>query len=195
GLKGVNGVTATVLVVSVSPASAKVGGLSLVTFEVLDTCSLTVPGASVTLTVVSGGGLLLSPAGPGVVTDAGGDVTAQLRLGPMKGRNILRAEVAGTPWATAYVDGTVPDEPEGFLSKNFFDPSRGEKVQVRVTVPVGVHLSVRVYNLAGELVRVVKDADVMPGLTVWDWDGRNASGALVGNGTYFIQIVSGKEYE
>jgi len=86
----------------------------------------------------------------------------------------------------------VPDVPTPYLSKNFFSPKAGEKLQVRTTEPTAVHLSVRVYNLAGELVKIVKEADVQPGLTVWDWDGRNEAGVKVGNGTYFIQIVSGR---
>jgi flagellar hook assembly protein FlgD len=50
-----------------------------------------------------------------------------------------------------------------------------------------------VYNLAAEMVRVVREADVQAGLTAWEWDGRNDLGQYVGNGSYFIQIVSGKE--
>ena len=49
------------------------------------------------------------------------------------------------------------------------------------------------YNIAGELVRIVKVGDVPPGLTFWEWDGRNASNEMVGNGVYFIQVVKGNE--
>lgn len=49
--------------------------------------------------------------------------------------------------------------------------------------------------MAGELVRVVNNATIPAGLTVWEWDGQNASGELVGNGTYFIQIESGKDVQ
>ena len=52
-------------------------------------------------------------------------------------------------------------------------------------------LSVRVYNIAGELVRFVKEASVLPGLTEWAWDGKNDGGGRVGNGVYFVQVVTG----
>ena len=80
-----------------------------------------------------------------------------------------------------------------FLSQNFFDPRRGESLKVRAYVPDPVRLSVRVYNIAGELVRVVKEAEVIPGLTEWSWDGKNDGGSLVGNGVYFIQVVTGSD--
>jgi flagellar hook assembly protein FlgD len=58
-----------------------------------------------------------------------------------------------------------------------------------------VRVSARVFNLAGELVRTVGDDQMPAGVVVWEWDGRTDGGDFVGNGTYFIQIVSGKDVQ
>ena len=46
----------------------------------------------------------------------------------------------------------------------------------------------RVYNVAGELVRKVGEADVQRGLTTWEWDGRTAEGGPAANGIYFVRM-------
>jgi hypothetical protein len=48
---------------------------------------------------------------------------------------------------------------------------------------------VKVYNLAGELVRPVFEAEIQAGL--WfqaSWDGKNAEGEAVASGVYFISV-------
>jgi flagellar hook assembly protein FlgD len=113
----------------------------------------------------------------------------------MAGVNRVRADVTGgtNPSGTASVIGTTRPETFDTLTKNFLDPKKGETVQVRAEVPAPVRLTIRVFNLAGELVRVVGDAQVQPGVTVWTWDGRTTQGDFAANGTYFIQIVAGKD--
>jgi hypothetical protein len=191
---GVAGVPGSI-VATAKPGVAKVGGISGVSFVVYDNCpsgSVPVPGASVALSVLPQGAALTPGGG---VTDNSGTLRTFLKLGPEPGANYITATVmAGlNPGLTVTVTGVVPDKPEPFLSRNFFNPARGERLQLRVTVPNGVKLSARVYNLAGELVRVVNEANVNPGLTTWEWDGKNGQGAPVGNGTYFVQIVMGKD--
>ena len=178
-----------------SPDWAKVGGLSELTFQVLDNCSpvrIPVSGVSVSMVVIAGGGTA-NPAGG--ATDSGGEVRTTLRLGALPGVNAVRADVTGAavnPGGTVYVEGAVPDAPVAYLSKNFFDPSRSERLQVRVSLPSSMRLAVRIYNLAGEAVRKLADSEGAAGLTVFEWDGRNDDGSLVGNGTYFVQVAAGK---
>jgi hypothetical protein len=179
---------------SATPASGRVGALAQVEFEVLDTCDQGVPGRDVTLSVVPGDALLGSSL---ATTAADGKVRTSLRLSPQKGNNLVRADVPSVPglFGTVTITGTVPPDAVPFLSQNVFDPKRGDVLKVRTYVPAAVQLSVRVYNIAGELVRVVKEASVVPGLTEWSWDGRNDGGDLVGNGVYFIQVIMGSDVQ
>ena len=184
--------SATTMVVSVLQPRVKVATISNLTVTVYDSCTPKVAVANevITLAVVTGGGKIVYISGP---TDGLGSMQAIVLTGNVPGQNAYLVSDPNLAGTTVFVEGTVPDVPTPFLSKNFFDPGRGEKLQVRVTEPRALHLSVRVYNLAAELVRVIKDEDVQAGLTVWEWDGRNSNGATVGNGTYFIQVVSGND--
>lgn len=180
------------MVVTVLDSKVKVAGLSNLTVTVYDSClpAVGVAGETINLAVITGGGKIIYLSGP---TDAKGTMRGIVLTGDAPGQNAYLVADPNLPGTTVFVEGTVPDVPTPFLSKNFINPARGEKLQVRVSEPVAVHLSVRVFNLAGELVRVVKSADVLPGLTIWDWDGRNDHGEKVGNGTYFIQVLSGRK--
>ena len=60
-------------------------------------------------------------------------------------------------------------------------------------IPQAMDISVRIYNLAGELVRTISDTPAPRGLTYWEWDGKNFKGELAANGTYFVQIITGKK--
>lgn len=53
-------------------------------------------------------------------------------------------------------------------------------------------VTVRIFNLAGEMVRPVFEADLRAGL--WfqaTWDGRNPDGEAVANGVYFVSVQGG----
>jgi hypothetical protein len=179
------------LTIVATPAATEVRGTVVVKVTAWDSgCGNPVPGVPVTLTVVSPMGEVVPTGG---ITDNSGSITASLRTSPAPGANIVRADAPGATSATAYVDGTAPAEAKPYLSKNFFDPGRNEKVKVSLLQAAAQRVSVRVYNIAGELVRKVGDGDVPAGMTFWEWDGRNASNELVGNGVYFIQVVRGKE--
>jgi flagellar hook assembly protein FlgD len=47
---------------------------------------------------------------------------------------------------------------------------------------------VAVYDLRGELVRVLHDGPVAAGTHRHEWDGRDRSGSEVASGVYLIQI-------
>ncbi|MEK7764894.1 MAG: FlgD immunoglobulin-like domain containing protein, partial [bacterium] len=176
------------------PTSARVGTMAQVEFEVLDSCNQGVPNRDLTLSVLPSDAVLGSSQAR---TASDGKVRTSLRLSAQKGRNTIRADVVGAAGVsgTLEVDGTVPPNAVPYLSQNVFDPGRGDVLKVRTYVPAAVDLSVRVYNIAGELVRVVKEASVVPGLTEWSWDGKNDGGSLVGNGVYFIQVVMGSDVQ
>jgi flagellar hook assembly protein FlgD len=74
-------------------------------------------------------------------------------------------------------------------NKNVFNPSQGGSLSIGLKSVSGGHVLVKVYNMAGELVRPVLDADVQAGL--WfqaSWDGKNGDGELVAAGVYFVSV-------
>jgi hypothetical protein len=197
-LSGAVGVAGLPVTVTAVPEHSSVPALAStpVTVTVRDGCGVAVPGAPVSAVVIADtGGTAVSPASG--ITDAAGQVILSLKVGAMSGANSIRVDVAsGTnPSATATVQMRPPDKPTPYLSQNQFNPGRGERLKIRILEPARVRLAVRVYNLAGELIRKVCEADVQPGLTVWEWDGRTAQGGAAANGIYFVQIQSGQAVE
>jgi hypothetical protein len=55
----------------------------------------------------------------------------------------------------------------------------------------GSRCSVRIYNIASELVRTLVDDVVIPGNKNYvDWDGKNINGELVADGVYLCQLIT-----
>lgn len=55
-------------------------------------------------------------------------------------------------------------------------------------VPTVQRVSLKVFNAAGQLVKVLHDGEVAAGPTTMTWDGSNDSGVAVGSGIYFYQL-------
>jgi hypothetical protein len=73
-------------------------------------------------------------------------------------------------------------------SAPFPNPSRAG-TKVRFDLPQsGGHVSVRIYNMVGRLVRHLGDSDLPAGLNEVEWDGCDATGDRVAAGVYFYRI-------
>jgi streptogramin lyase len=70
------------------------------------------------------------------------------------------------------------------LAPNPFSPSTEVSLQSRVSGPV----TMEIYDVSGKLVRSVLLGDLGPGLHRAKWDGRDAGGANVSSGVYFIRV-------
>lgn len=55
----------------------------------------------------------------------------------------------------------------------------------------GAAVSARVYNLGGQLVRTLVQGEKAPGTHQLSWDGRDARGAKVSSGVYFLRVNIG----
>lgn len=75
------------------------------------------------------------------------------------------------------------------LSPNPFNPST--RIEFTVSAPATVR--VRVYDVSGRLVRSLVDEAVPAGVHAATWDGRDAHGATVASGVYFIRLDTGSE--
>jgi hypothetical protein len=66
---------------------------------------------------------------------------------------------------------------------NPFNPS----VKIDYNMPHRGQLSIRVYNVRGELVRTLLDNQIEAGPGAVVWDGTDTSGAMVASGVYFYE--------
>jgi hypothetical protein len=99
---------------------------------------------------------------------------------------------------TVFVLGAY-DNTENILFQNYpnpFCPSRDSftRIEYSLSTVTGTQLtrvSVKVYNIAGELVRTLVDKDVLSGTrTSVDWDGKNDLGEPVSDGVYLCQFIT-----
>jgi len=115
----------------------------------------------------------------------GGEVTYSLYLiqadgdEQMLGQQVYELE---TPSTKLVLDGAYP---------NPFNPET--KILFRVGDPQ--HLQVAIYDVAGNLVRVLADEVYGMGVHEVTWNGRDRSGAAVPSGTYFARVVGGSEMQ
>jgi alpha-tubulin suppressor-like RCC1 family protein len=72
------------------------------------------------------------------------------------------------------------------------------RTSLALALPEAGHATVRIYDVAGRLVRTVLDEQRRPGPVAIDWDGRDDGGAVTAAGIYLVrlqvgdQVVSGK---
>jgi len=77
-----------------------------------------------------------------------------------------------------------------FLGPAVPDPSRGQ-VTVSFNLPVENQVSLRVYNLSGQLVRALVSGKEKAGYKHAAWDGRSEDGSRVTPGVYFYRLEAG----
>ncbi|MFQ5637200.1 MAG: choice-of-anchor D domain-containing protein, partial [bacterium] len=87
---------------------------------------------------------------------------------------------------------TVPVEYR--LSQNYpnpFNPTTTIQIDIPDRNSDAVQVQLRVYNLLGELVRVLVDERKAPGRYLVEWDGKDRTGKWVPSGVYFYQLLAG----
>ena len=67
---------------------------------------------------------------------------------------------------------------------NPFNPT----TEIRFDLPEARHVVVAVYNMLGQRVRLLRDADLLPGHYVLNWDARNDNGEPVPGGAYLCRV-------
>ena len=61
---------------------------------------------------------------------------------------------------------------------------------IRLSLVTGCHAGVRVYNVAGELVRTIQDGPMQAGVHNIVWDGRDDRRHKLPSGTYTVTAVA-----
>ena len=77
------------------------------------------------------------------------------------------------------------------LAQNYPNPF-STKTAIGYTLQEDVQVTLRVYNLLGQKVVTLVDAFEKEGIKFVVWDGRNAAGGAVSNGTYLYRLTAGE---
>ena len=91
------------------------------------------------------------------------------------------------PWAFGIVR---PGGQKGGVTifNNVINPVRGEQTRIHYVLSQAGYVTIQIFSLNGDLVRVLYSGQLAAGEHSTAWDGRNASGAIVARGLYFIRI-------
>jgi flagellar hook assembly protein FlgD len=76
-------------------------------------------------------------------------------------------------------------------SPNPFNPS----VTLRYTLPAPDHVTMKVFDMRGALVRTLLDGPVDQPSGAVTWNGRNDAGAQAASGLYFVETRAGDEVD
>jgi len=96
-------------------------------------------------------------------------------------RNTSAADVAAAEFAVDTFDA--------------FPNPVGGRTRLRYQGPRIADASVAVYDATGRFVRELGRGPAGNGLTIWEWDGRDAGGRQVGGGVYFAKLTGGHSTE
>lgn len=85
----------------------------------------------------------------------------------------------------------IAELPEDFaLHQNYPNPFN-TSTQMRYQIPKAEHVSLKIFNLLGQEVRTLVDADQVASWYAVDWDGLDADGREVASGLYFCRLKAG----
>jgi len=74
------------------------------------------------------------------------------------------------------------------ILNNVINPNNNEKTKMIYTLGKEGPVSIVVYDLAGDAVKVLKGESESAGEHIVTWDGRNENGKIVTRGVYFIRV-------
>jgi hypothetical protein len=100
-----------------------------------------------------------------------------------------------SPFAVLGPDGVTGDDGPDTPSVNFLAQNYPNPFNPVTTIAFGLrepeHVSLRVYDAAGRLVRVLIDGRREAGVYQETWDGRGETGIAAASGIYFYHLVAG----
>ncbi len=106
------------------------------------------------------------------------------------------------PWGktdqdTFFVTFTTTDVPEtsstgipGFVLEQNYPNPFNLKTSMSFKIPYGCRVSLKIYNLAGQLVNTLVDGKMEKGQHTIFWDGSNSAGDPVASGIYFYKLTA-----
>lgn len=111
-------------------------------------------------------------------------------------RALAWLDIAATKYAgVAATQGTTPEVPDQLMLKQNFPNPFNPTTRIVVGIPNGhtEKVSLKVYNVRGQLVATLFDGTRGPGYHTFQWDGVNNRGETVSSGIYFARMLSGRK--
>ena len=93
------------------------------------------------------------------------------------------------------LDITDTDLPKAYSLKQNFPNPFNPSTRIQFALPVKGHVSLKIYNVAGQLVKTLQDGVMDAGSHELAWDGSNNLGTSVASGVYFYKITASDDYE
>jgi hypothetical protein len=124
---------------------------------------------------------------------------ANITAGDKNKLRLTQALMSTSTAASIVVKGTDAPLPTGFkLSQNYpnpFNPTTTIEYSIGAFEDgsASKHIQLEIYNVLGQLVRTLVDAERKPGTFREDWDATNAVGQRVSSGVYLYRLQVGSE--
>ncbi len=108
--------------------------------------------------------------------------------------NVLREilsffQISDVDWEPTGIPGA-----EKFFSRNYPNPFN-PTTKIEFNMPKAGHLSLKIYNVRGELVKTLIDETRAAGADHVMWDGTNSQGSSVSSGVYFYEARAAGEVQ
>jgi len=111
-------------------------------------------------------------------------ITTQIRE---LGRYAVRLRGAQPEAGFAFAEARVNAQPRIFSPRG---GGYGPRTNVSFTLPKPAAVNIKVYNLAGRLVKTLYEAPMNEGVNAVSWNGRDYNGNICTNGLYIVMIKS-----
>jgi hypothetical protein len=108
--------------------------------------------------------------------------------------NWLGTATAFSGALAGHPQGDTPEIPDKLsLGRNYPNPFN-PVTRIDIGIPNGAsaRVSLKVYNVQGQLVRTVFEGTKTPGFHTLEWDGRNNRGVSVSSGVYFARLEAAR---
>ncbi len=93
------------------------------------------------------------------------------------------------PWAFGIHKAEGNQKGKVTIYNNVINPNAGELVKIHYILKGSGSVTIQVFTLAGDIVRLLFRGNLGAGEHSTAWDGRNTGGRVVAKGLYFIRIV------
>jgi hypothetical protein len=93
-------------------------------------------------------------------------------------------------YVTDVVDDQEPEIPENYsLSQNYPNPFNGETT-IKFQVSKESNVKLEIFNVLGQRIKTLINAQKLPGYYTIRWDSRNDTGFIMNSGIYFVRFKS-----
>ena len=115
------------------------------------------------------------------------DYTAFLALEPNDTLHFMRNPNDEGGYTTSVKDTNKTDKDTVIL--NIYPNPFNIQTSISVSVKAPSVVKISVYNIMGQLVKVIEESDEISGRKIYSWNGRNSHNVTVSSGIYFVNAI------